>query len=179
MPEPDLDELLSAYDTQLRVRVRDRLPDGVREERDGPLVRQVGRGSGGFVEYRDLGGLEGAGLDELIARQVRVFAGRGERFEWKLHGHDLPADLPQRLRAAGFVPEEQETVVIATVSDVAAEPVLPDGVTLREIVGRADLDRIVGLEEAVWGGDHGSLADDLEAEFGVDPDALTILVAEA
>src|SRR4051794_5408426 len=179
MPEPDLGELLSAYDTQLRVRVRDRLPDGIREERDGPLVRQVGRGSGGFVEYRDLGGLDGAQLDELIARQGRLFARRGGRFEGKLHGHALPADLPQRLRAAGFVSEEQETVVIAAVSGVAAEPALPDGVSLREVDGRSDLERIVALEEAVWGGDHGSIADDLEAELAIDPDALTVIVAEA
>src|SRR2546423_9441704 len=61
---------------------------------------------GGFVDYRDLAGLEGAQLEELIARQVHVFAERGEHFEWKLHGHDRPADLADRLRAAGFVPEE-------------------------------------------------------------------------
>lgn len=80
----------------------------------------------GFVVYRDLGGLEGAELDELIARQVRVFAERAEHFEWKLHGHDRPADLPQRLRATGFVPEETETIVIAPVADIAADARLPE-----------------------------------------------------
>jgi hypothetical protein len=75
-------------------------------EQDGPVLRISGLRDRGFVVYRSLGGLEGADLDELIARQVQVFGERGERFEWKLHGHDRPADLPQRLRTAGFVHEE-------------------------------------------------------------------------
>jgi GNAT superfamily N-acetyltransferase len=147
-------------------------------ERDGPLLRFTMK-RGGFIDYRDLGGLEGAELDDLIARQVRVFAERGERFEWKLHAHDLPSDLPQRLLAAGFVPEETETVVIAPIEVVLGEPRLPDGVQLREVTERADFDRIAAMEEAIWGGNRDWLADSLEGEHAADPSALTILVAEA
>ena len=128
----DAVELLAAYDA-LRAHVPDRLPAGASVERDGPVLRFFGFVGRGFVLYSDLGGLEGAALDELIARQVRAFAERSEAFEWKLAGHDLPADLPERLRAAGFVPEEQETVVIAPTAEIAEQPVLPDGVTLREV----------------------------------------------
>ena len=179
MPEPDVDALLSAYDQRLRGVLPDRLPAGLNVERDGPLVRFVGSKGGGFVEYRDLGGLEGADLDELIARQVQVFAERAEEFEWKLHSHDRPADLAQRLLAAGFVPEELETVVIASVAEVAGEVRLPESVSLREVTGRADLVRIAALEQAIWQHDRGWLVDNLEAELAVDPDALTIVVAEA
>lgn len=178
---PNVPSLLAAYDAQVRDRVPDPLPRGVTVERDGPLLRFLGLAARGFVVYRDLGGLEGADLDELIARQVHVFAERGERFEWKLHGHDRPMDLPQRLRAAGFVPEETETIVIAPVADIAGEPRLPDGVSLREVTSRADFERIAALEQAVWG-DHDQqswLVDMLESERAVDPDALTIVVAEA
>ena len=175
----DVAALLTAYDTQLRGQLPDRLPEGMQVEQDGPLLRFVGMKHGGFIDYRDLGGLEGAELDELIARQVRVFAERGERFEWKLHAHDRPPDLAQRLLATGFVPEETETVVIASVAGIAAEPRLPDGVQLREVSERANLDRIAALEEAIWGDDRGWLADSLEAEHAVDPGALTIVVAEA
>jgi hypothetical protein len=179
MPEPDVASLLAAYDSQLRGRLADRLPEGVHAERDGPLLRLVGSKQGGFVDYRDLAGLEGGAVDELIARQVRVFAERGDRFEWKLHAHDRPADLAQRLRAAGFVPEDVETVVIAPVAGVAGEPRLPEGVSLREVSDRTDLDRIAELEQAIWQEDHRWLADSLEAERAVDPDALTIVVADA
>jgi GNAT superfamily N-acetyltransferase len=179
VPALDPAELLAAYDAQLRGRVPDRLPHGEQVDRDGPVIRFTGSVGGGWVLYRDLGGLEGPELDELIARQVRVFSQRGERFEWKLHGHDKPADLPERLRSAGFVPEEQETIVIAPVAAIAGPPVLPDGVTLREVTDRADFERIRVMEEAVWNDDHSWVADMFEAERSVDPDALTIVVAEA
>jgi len=171
--------LLAAYDRQLRGQLPERLPEGVQVEQDGPLLRFAGMKTGGFIDYRDLGGLEGAEVDELIARQVKVLAERGERFEWKLHAHDLPSDLAERLLAAGFVPEEVETVVIAPVSAVAGEPRLPHGVRLREVSARPDLDRIAAMEEAIWGDGRAWLADSLEAEHAVDPSALTIVVAEA
>jgi GNAT superfamily N-acetyltransferase len=96
-----------------------------------------------------------------------------------LHAHDRPADLAERLRAAGFAPEATETVVIAPVASVAAEPRLTDGVWLREVSDRIDLDRIGALEQAIWQDDRGWLVDSLEAERAADPDALTIVVAEA
>jgi GNAT superfamily N-acetyltransferase len=177
--QPEIAVLLDAYDTQLRGQLTDQLPEGVHVEQDGPLQRIVGAKHGGFIHYHDLGGLDGAELDDLIERQVRVFAERGEPFEWKLHAHDRPADLAERLRASGFVPEATETVVIAPVAEVTAEPRLPEGVRLREVSDRIDLDRIGALEQAIWQDDRGWLVDSLEAERAVDPDALTIVVAEA
>ena len=179
MPPFDPDELLIAYDTQLRARVPDRLPAGETVEHDGPLLRFSGGPGGGWVLYRDLGGIEGAALDELIARQIELFAGRGERFEWKYHGHDLPADLPERLLAAGFRAEDTETIVIAPVAGIAGEPLLPEGVSLREVAERADFERIAAMERAVWDEENDWLPDMLESERAVDPHALTVVVAEA
>jgi len=176
----DVADLRARYDAQLRTVVPDPLPEGLHVERDGPLLRFTGYGSGGGVAYRDLAAIEGAELDELIARQVRVFAERGEEFEWKLHGHDEPADLPERLLAQGFVPEDLETVVIAPVADVAGEAIPPEGVSLREVSARADLERISAMEDAIWhDGRAGWLADSLETERAADPDAMTIVVAES
>lgn len=178
--EVDATDLLARYDAQLRTVVPDPLPEGLSVERDGPLLRFTGYGNGGGIGYRDLGGIEGAELDELIARQVRVFADRNESFEWKLHGHDRPADLTERLLAHGFVPEDLETVVIAPVADVAGEVSLPDHVSLREVTARTDLERIGAMEDEIWhDGRAGWLADSLEAERAADPDAITIVVAES
>jgi GNAT superfamily N-acetyltransferase len=179
MVAPDAVALLSAYDAQLRAHVPDRLPAGIRVERDRPLLRTLGFGNRGMVEYGSLGGLDGRELDQLIARQVQIFSERREPFEWKLHGHDRPADLPERLRAAGFVAEETETVVIAAVDGIGIEPSVPDGVLIREVYDRADLRRIAELEEAIWQEDHGWVVDDLGEERLADPDALRIFVAEA
>ena len=86
-------------------------------------MRITGLDPGGFLTYRDLGGLVGAELDALIARQRDLFAARGQEVEWKLHGHDLPADLAQRLVAHGFVPQERETVLIGPIAPIAASSV--------------------------------------------------------
>jgi GNAT superfamily N-acetyltransferase len=171
---------LRPYDPQLRAHVHDRHPDSVRVERDGPLVRTGGFGNRGFVEYRDLAGLDGDELDTLIARQVQVFAERGESLEWKLHGHDRPADLPDRLPAAGLVPEDTETVVIGRVDAVAAEPSLPHGVVIREAREPGDFARIAQLVESIWQNDHSwGWLDDLAEERSADPEGLRIFVAEA
>jgi GNAT superfamily N-acetyltransferase len=174
----DAGSLLEAYDAQLRAHVHDRLPDSVSVERDGPLLRTFGFGNRGFVEYRDLAGIDGEELDALIARQVQVFGERGEAFEWKLHGHDRPADLPARLRAAGLIPEDAETVVIGRVDEIAAEPSLPDEVVIREVRERADFAPIAQLEESVWDEEH-TWVDHLAAEREADPDGLRVFVARA
>jgi GNAT superfamily N-acetyltransferase len=178
--ELDPADLLARYDAQLRAVVSDPLPPGLRVERDGPVLRFIGWGDGGGIAYRDLGGLEGAELDDLIARQVRVFTDRRESFEWKLHGHDRPTDLSERLLAHGLVPEDVETVVIASVDDVTGAVDAVDGVSLREVSARDDLDRIGAMEEAIWhDGRAGWLADGLEDEQVADPQAITIVVAES
>jgi hypothetical protein len=41
--------------------------------------------------------------------------------------------LTDRLRAAGFVPEDQETVLIGVAADMAADPVTPDSATPGEV----------------------------------------------
>jgi GNAT superfamily N-acetyltransferase len=175
----DTADLLAAYDAQLRATFPDPLPSGWSVDRDGPIVRFQGIADRAWVLYRDLDGLEGPALDELIERQIRHFAKRGQRFEWKLHGHDKPEDLPERLAAHGFVPEEVETVVIARVEDIAEQPLPPDGVRLREVIERRDIAKIAGLESAVWGGDYSDFTDNLAVEREADPTGMSIVVAEA
>jgi GNAT superfamily N-acetyltransferase len=176
----DVNTLRDAYDSQLRARPPDPVPAGVTVERDGPLVRVLGLDWGGFLTYQSLGGLTGDALDELINRQREYFAARGQRVEWKLHGHDDPPDLPDRLRAAGFEPDDEETVLVGPVAPLAATlPVLPEGVRLREVTARPDLDRIAEMEAKVWRAERGWLADGLEREIATDPHAVTVVVAEA
>jgi GNAT superfamily N-acetyltransferase len=171
--------LLAVYNAQLRAHIQERLPEGVVVEHDGPITRFVGFGSQGWVEYHDLGDITEPELDALIARQVERFGQIPQRFEWKLHGHDRPAFLVDRLRAAAFRPEEQETVVIAAIADLDLSTQPPEGVTLREVHDRTDLDRIERMEAEVWGDDGATRARDLELEYAADPDRLRIVVAEA
>jgi len=174
----DTQTFLAAYDDQMRG-APPAPPAGVTYEKDGPLLRIVGQFRGFVSGPRELG-LEGGELDRLIARQRDFFAGRGEAVEWKTRGHDTPAELTARLRAAGFVPEDRETVLIGRAADMAVrEPVLPAGVTLRRVTADADMRRIAAMESAVWGQDRGWLADDLIGRVAAAPDEIAIHVAEA
>ena len=147
------------YDAQLRAWI----PNDCRQERRWSRTGQCARLSGvdgrGFVTYISVSDLDPAELDALIARQRDVYAVQGQAVEWKLHGHDQPADLADRLRAAGFEPEEQETVLVGLAEPLAdADPPLPIGIRLREVTERADLDRIATMETAVWDADRSFLA---------------------
>jgi GNAT superfamily N-acetyltransferase len=173
----DIDGLLAAYDEQMRG-APPTPPAGVGYEQDGPLLRIVGQFRGFVSGPRDVG-LRGAELDRLIRRQRDYFAARGEAVEWKVRGHDRPADLADRLRAAGFVSEEQETVMIGLAREMATEPVLPDGVRLRRVTSDDDMRRIAAMESAVWGQEWGRLAGDLSGRISTAPSEIAVMVAEA
>jgi GNAT superfamily N-acetyltransferase len=173
----DTDELLETFDRQARPEPATP-PAGTRYDRDGPVLRVVGWHQGFVSAPRDTG-LRGEELDALIARQRDFFAARGESVEWKTYGYDEPADLPERLRAAGFVPEDQETVLIGLTEQMAADPVLPDGVVLREVSGAGDMRRIAAMHSVVWGEDLSWQADELTAAIAAAPDQVVVWAAEA
>jgi GNAT superfamily N-acetyltransferase len=171
-------DLLAAYDSQLRRNVPTRPPEGQKFELRGPVLRVTGQYRG-FVDTAQNLQVEDDELDALIREHRDFFATRGESVEWKTRAHDLPANIDERLRAAGFVAEPTETVLIAEVEHLAVEAELPDGVVLREVHARRDLERIAEMETAVWGEDFGWMADDLQSRISADPDGIVVLVAES
>jgi GNAT superfamily N-acetyltransferase len=173
----DIAALRAAYDEQLRVESPNP-PAGVSYQRDGPVLRVVGHFRGFISAPRDAG-VRGAELDRLIARQRDYFARRGEAVEWKTRGHDEPADLPARLLAAGFVPEETETVLVGLAAELAAEPVLPAGVSIRQVEGDAGLRRVAALKSATGDGDWGWLAGDLAGRIAAAPEEIAVFTAQA
>jgi GNAT superfamily N-acetyltransferase len=168
-------ELLRAYDEQMRGIAHSERP-GVIIERDGPLLRVAGQYRGFVTGPRDLG-VDGPELDALIARQRDYFRARGEVVEWKTRGHDLPAHLPDRLREAGFLPEEGETIMVGVAADMAADPVLPEGVTLRRVADETDFRAIAVMESEVWGQDWSFLAGDLAERSASAPDDVAVFAA--
>lgn len=167
------DELLTAYDDQLRTDAE--VGRALDVDRDGPLWRAVFR-HGGFVTYRDLDGLDGPALDDLVARTVAHYRDDTDvaSFEWKTRGHDLPADLGERLVAHGLVPEPVETVMIGEASLLAVDVPLaetPKGpVVVRRIEPGAaavdDLTRMLAAQESVFGGGRGPSVDASLDELG-------------
>jgi GNAT superfamily N-acetyltransferase len=172
----DTAALLAAYDAQMRL-PGGAVPSGMAYEYDGPVLRIVGGHVGRIRAPRDVG-LTGAALDRLIVRQRDYFQARGQGVEWKLRAHDRPTDLPERLVAAGFEPEEPAAVLLGLAEEVAAEPVLPAGVVLRQVSEPDDLRRFADLQSEVFGVDCSWVAADLSARVSADPGQITILVAE-
>lgn len=173
--------LLRAYDEQMRQPAHPGRA-GITIEHDGPLLRLSGQPRGLVTGPRDLG-VRGAALDELIARQRDFFTARDEAVEWKTRGHDLPADLTVRLRAAGFVPEQTETVMIGLTDSMAAAPavpagpVVPAGVVLREARTDEEMRAIAAMESEVWDQDWSWLADDLIARIAAAPQDIVVFAA--
>lgn len=153
-------------------------PEGTHQEQDGPIYRSWGGAPRGFVSHRDLGPLDGSRLQALIQGQLRFFSERGLAFEWKTYSHDSTADLSQRLLAAGFVPEETESLVIGDLAELSQTPRLPVGVRLRRIHSRHDTDRMAELLTEVDGADRSFLSETFFKDAAADPDHVVLLVAE-
>ena len=171
----DHDALLAAYDEQLRTDAE--MARAIDVVREGPLHCAV-FDHGGFVSYRDLGGLEGDALDALVERTIAHYRDETDvaSFEWKSRGHDLPADLGERLVAHGLVAEPVETVMIGEASLLAVDVPLadtPEGpVVVRRIApGRdavGDLTRMLAAQDSVFGGGRGPSVQSSLAELEAD-----------
>jgi GNAT superfamily N-acetyltransferase len=175
---PDRSELLRLYDVQVRAAEASGMPAHAVVEHDGPVLRVTGLHRGFLSTGPDVG-VRGAELDALIARQRDVFAERGEAVEWKTRAHDQPPDLTERLLAAGFVPEPLETVVVASVEDLATGTAVPPGVRLRETDAPQDMRRIAAMQGAVWGEDQTWLGEELVGMVAAVPRLTHVMVAEA
>lgn len=152
---PSPEALLDAFHQQIRLHDRD-VEEGNVVERDGLVHRNYPSDPttpGAMIESPE--GL-GDDPDAVIVAQRDFFAGRGQRVEWKTYGYDSPADLGDRLAAAGFVPEELEALILGDAEVVAVDVELPQGVRVRSVEVGPDLDRdlerIADLHDLVWPG---------------------------
>jgi GNAT superfamily N-acetyltransferase len=170
------DQLLAEFDRQMR---REARPDshGTTVERIGAVVRQQGPDEAwNGVLWSDL---DEDTADAAIAEQVRHFTARGQEFEWKLYAHDGPADLADRLRAAGFVPEDAEALMVARTADQPTQVVLPEGVRLLAVTDAAGVELVVRVHDRAFGTDSGKLRPRLLAQLAAAPDTVAAVVALA
>ncbi|MGW4747555.1 GNAT family N-acetyltransferase [Streptomyces sp. NPDC004290] len=173
MESPYLRDL---YDLQLR---REARPDGpgCRVERVGAVVRQTGPAHAwnGVL----WSGLDASAADAAIAEQIGHYRAEGVSFEWKLYAHDTPADLGDRLRAAGFTAEEPETLMVAEAAALPPDVPLPEGVELRPVTDEAGVRQVVEVHERAFGTDSSHLGRQLLDRLAADPGTVTAVVALA
>jgi GNAT superfamily N-acetyltransferase len=61
---------------------------------------------------------------------------------------------------------------------LAGEVALPDGLTMRSVTSRADLERVAALESEVWDEEWSWLADDLAGRLAADEPAEVLVVED-
>ncbi|WP_066038895.1 acetyltransferase [Herbiconiux solani] len=178
--------LLAAYDDQLRTDAE--TPSAIAVRRLGPLRLVTFEGGRGFVTYRDLAGAPDASavLDEAAVRAL--VAGALDHFradpgitrvEWKSRGHDVAPGLHDSLVAAGFEPDETESIMIGPAESLAVDVPLPDGVTLRQVTSEPDVRAMSAMEDEVFGEPvSDEYADALLRRLALD-DGMELWVAEA
>lgn len=174
----DRDELLALFDRQVRLESFSPLAEREYLPEDEPLVvRDSPLDEGarwGWISYSNL---DESNADRLIQEQIDFFTRKRQNFEWKLFGHDRPANLGARLQRHGFVEEERETVMVY---DLAEDPTgLRDlsgvaSIVIRKVTDEGALAEVMRLEEAVWGHPFDWIMAELGAELLL-PDEPTVM----
>jgi GNAT superfamily N-acetyltransferase len=142
---------------------------GLRREALPDLVRQVDLvGSTGAVIYSRL---SKDNVDEAITAQTADFAAIGQDFEWKVYGHDQPADL---VAARGFETDETEAVLVLDVESAAASA---PSHTVKRITQPNELEEAALVKSQVYRGDADKLFKRLALELSEDPDCLSVYLA--
>ncbi|MFJ9691168.1 GNAT family N-acetyltransferase [Kitasatospora sp. NPDC101183] len=144
----DHDTVLALFDRQLRREARPD-SDSTRIEQDGAVIRQLGLAHDwNGVVWSDL---DEATADAAIAAQIDRFTALGLDFEWKTYAHDAPADLGERLLAAGFTAEDEQAVMVADVHELPTDATLPEGVRLLPVTDAAGVDLLAEAAEQAFG----------------------------
>ncbi|MDI2033597.1 GNAT family N-acetyltransferase [Paenarthrobacter nitroguajacolicus] len=171
--------LLAAYDQQLRTDAE--TTDALTVTNNGPLRLATYLGGRGFITYRDLGGADKEGIRRLVAEAVDYYKDRPEitRVEWKTRGHDDAPGLHEALVANGFTAEAPESIMIGEAKPLSVDVPLPDGVTLRRVVGKPDVRAMTAMQDEVFGDPvSDEMADGLLHRLSLE-DGMELWVAEA
>jgi GNAT superfamily N-acetyltransferase len=140
----------------------------VRVERDERSTLYVGDGWSAVL-WTDL---DETNADAEIARLVGRLRELPGHVEWKLYSHDRPADLPQRLAAAGLVPDDEEALVVAEVAAVPTET----EVDVRVATTPELIDVFVALNERAFGTGHAGVGRELKRALERDEPSMLAVV---
>jgi GNAT superfamily N-acetyltransferase len=196
----DNETLLALFDTEQRINIE--FP-GVRKEQRPHVIRFVSESKGPHFILNSQ--LDGADVEAVIAEEKAYFGPLGE-VEWKVYGHDHPADLREQLVAGGFEAEEPDAILVldleeasrkeaASRSEVAipgndayALPEMPQSgtdqgftrwagdVKVQRLESTSQLEDVRRIEETVWEDDFEWITKNLASDLEV-PGYLSVYAA--
>lgn len=172
----DSTAVLALFDQQIRKgRLDEPIPGSSSLAR--PVVRALGaKGSWATIVWSDL---DTTTVDAAITEQIARFGALGRDFEWKLYAHDSPADLGQRLIAAGFRPGQEEALLVADTAELPVEIALPEEIQLLPVTDAAGVRLVVRAHEEAFGESHPSLERRLLTQLAEEPESMAAVVAMA
>jgi hypothetical protein len=172
----DLRAILEAFDEQVR---RNPNPVAPHEhiERDDRVVRFISEGDGWTgVTWCDL---DEASADRVIASQIDRFAELSRPWEWKHYSYDQPADLADRLCAAGFTPEPAEALLVGETAGLPLAVQPPSGVAIVPVLDEQGVSSFVSVNDKVFGGDSAWIGKMLLADLVRQPTTAPAVLAMA
>jgi GNAT superfamily N-acetyltransferase len=165
-------EILELYNRQQRIELD--YPD-VHREVVGNVIRHIStNGEFGFIIYSNLDENQ---IEAAIEEQVAHFAGLKMAFEWKVYDYDRPPDLKERLVHHGFTIGDAEALLVL---DLYSEPLVltyPISPLVRQVTEAGDIDKIMHLEETVWGESHAEHGKRLKTDLAETPERLAVYAA--
>ena len=172
----DASAILRAYHEQVRRCPQDTTP-GYTVEHEPGIVRLL-RDTGGWAGVT-CAELEGLDVERTIAAQIERFAEHPGHWEWKHYSYDEPADLPQRLLAAGFRAEPAETLLVAEIAELELTVAPPTGIELVEVRDAKQARALVALQDEVFEEGNPGMAESLIAGLAREPTDVAATMALA
>jgi GNAT superfamily N-acetyltransferase len=134
------------------------------------ILTDVGNG-GGLISWSDL---TINNVEETIQSQIDYFTALNVDFEWKYYSYDKPEDLPARLIAHGFKPEEPEALMVADINDLPAEFWTMDVSDVNRITTPEGVDAIVTMESEVWGRETSGFSSGMKYDLENHPNNISV-----
>jgi ribosomal protein S18 acetylase RimI-like enzyme len=117
--------------------------------------------------------------DGVIASQIERFAEFSRVWEWKHYSYDRPADLPDRLCAAGFAPEAPEALLVGETAELPSAVAPPPGVAIVPVVDEQGVASFIWVNDEVLGGENAWVGKVLLADLARQPRMTRAVLAMA
>lgn len=165
-------ELLDIFDREVR---RGCTWTRMRREPLVNITRHTLEGDAGMgVGYISWSNLTAASADAEIESQLAHYKTLNMELTWTAYTHDQPPDLPERLQAHGFKPDDPSALMVIPLEDLDAQIWSLDTSPVRRITTPEEVDALFKMENEVWGEDLSKLGEGLKHDLLNTPDLVSI-----
>lgn len=115
--------------------------------------------------------------DDVIGEEMALARERGGPLEWKLYGHDAPADLGRRLLSAGFAADDLEQVLVRSVEETTLAGFGAPDCVIRRVHDEVGLDDYAEIAREIGRENSEEEKRQLAAVLLAAPDTMSVHIA--